>query len=721
MAGESKVVMVVDLRLERDIVAVRQRAREIARLVGFDQQDQTRISTAASEIARNAFKYAVGGRTEFSFHTTSIEKQGLRITVRDTGPGISDLSAILEGRFQSKTGLGKGILGANRLMDFFEIRSEPGAGTTVVLEKLLPPGSPVVTPSTIAQMVEELDRGTLRDPYSEVQYQNQELLRALQEGQAREAELARLQAILQRESDEAIRIREARLQGIISSAMDAIISVDEQQRIVVFNAAAEKMFLCHASEALGSSLDRFTPEMFREIYREPIGDFVVSGSNARSMSSPEVLTARRSNGEEFPIEATVSQVHVAGQKLFTIILRDITERKRTELLEQQLQQANKMEALGRLAGGVAHDFNTLLNVMLGHSELLLSELPQGDKRRERVEQIDRSAQTGALLTKQLLAFSRKQPIAPRVGDLNQMVKDLEPILRRLMREDIELDVHYSAEICPVKVDLGQMQQLVLNLAANARDAMPSGGNVIVEVKTVELDESYTQQHPSVAPGKYEMLVVSDSGVGMDRETVAHIFEPFFTTKAPGKGTGLGLATVSGIVKQNGGNIWVDSEPGVGSIFRVYLPQSAEAVELTQCARQSPQKLSGNETILLVEDSAPLRKLTQELLSREGYVILEAVDGVEALELSEKHKSKIHLLITDIVMPRMRGTELAAQIATQRPDIAIVYLSGYIEDAIWRSNDTRRITVLEKPYTSDTLLRTVRQRLDELNEISSTGR
>jgi PAS domain S-box-containing protein len=721
MAGESKVFLVIDLRMEREIVAVRQRAREIASLVGFDQQDQTRISTAASEIARNAFKYAVGGRAEFSFHTSGIDRQGLRITVRDNGPGIADLAAILEGRFQSKTGLGKGILGANRLMDFFEIRSEPGAGTTVVLEKLLPPGSAVVTPSMIARMMAELGKGAAHDPFSEVQHQNQELLRALQEGQTREAELARLHAILQRESDEAIRTREARLEGIISSAMDAIISVDEQQRIVVFNGAAEKMFLCHASEVLGSSLDRFTLDTFREIYREAIGDFEVSGTSARSMSSPEVMTARRSNGEEFPIEATVSKVQVAGQKLFTIIVRDITERKRTELLEQQLQQANKMEALGRLAGGVAHDFNTLLSIMLGYSELLLAELPSGDRRRERVELIEQSAQTGALLTKQLLAFSRKQSIAPQISDLNQIVKDVEPILRRLMREDIELDVHYSAELCPVKVDLGQMQQLLLNLAANARDAMPNGGNVTIEVRTVECDERYAQQHTLSAPGRYAMLVVSDSGVGMDRETVAHIFEPFFTTKSLGKGTGLGLATVSGIVKQNGGEIRVDSQLGVGSIFRVYLPHSAEAVELKKSVRQSPEKLSGDETILLVEDSAPLRQLTRELLSREGYVILEAADGVEALEVSEKHKGRIHLLITDIVMPRMRGTELAARIATQRPDIAIVFLSGYADEAVGRLDGPRRIAILEKPYTSDTLLRTVRQRIDELNEMLSTGR
>jgi two-component system cell cycle sensor histidine kinase/response regulator CckA len=512
-----------------------------------------------------------------------------------------------------------------------------------------------------------------------------------------------------RQADEAIHVSEARLQGIIGSAMDAIISVDEQQRIVVFNRAAEKMFLCTAAEAHGSSLDRFIPANFRGSHRDHIPRFGVAGATTRSMYSPGVLTALRSNAEEFPIEATISQVEAAGQKLYTVILRDITERKR---IEEQLHQAQKLEAIGRLAGGVAHDFNTLLNIMLGYAELLHGELPAGDPRRERVEQIENAAQMSALLTKQLLAFSRKQAIALQVLDLNKAVADVEPMLRRLLPGDIELEVHYSGEICPVKVNLGQIQQVVLNLATNARDAMPRGGNLTIEVRTVELDEAYVRQHPSVTPGRYGMLAVSDTGTGMDAETAAHLFEPFFTTKATGKGTGLGLSTVYGIAKQSAGDIWVYSEPGVGSIFKVYLPRSSEAVETRAPIHRSPQKLTGNETILLVEDSKPLRQLTREILSREGYAILEAADGLEALELFNNHNGRIHLLMTDIVMPKMRGTEVAAQVIQLRPDIAVVYLSGYTEEAMAHLHAGGRITILEKPYTAEALLRTVRQALDD---------
>jgi two-component system, cell cycle sensor histidine kinase and response regulator CckA len=716
MAVESNLILTVDLRSDRDIVMVRQHAREIAAHAGFDQLEQTRISTAASEIARNAFKYGGGGHIEFKIDSAG-PRERLLMTILDHGPGIADLPAILEGSYRSKTGLGKGILGAKKLMDDFEIRTAPGHGTTVVLGKFLPPGSPAVTTRAVTQIAEEIRKSVPRDPFAEVQHQNQELLRMLQEVQSREAELARLHAILRRESDEAIHTREAQLQGIISSAMDAIVSLDEQGRIIVFNAAAEKMFRCPEQDVLQTAFDRFTTAAFREHYNESVRTLESSGDSACPLCSPRGLTAKRLTGEEFPVEATVSRVTVAGQKLFTLILRDITERRRAELLEEQLRQAQKMEAIGRLAGGVAHDFNTLLNIMLGYSELLLAELPQGDSRRERAEQIEKSAQTGALLTKQLLAFSRKQPIAPQVIDLNGMVRDLEPMLRRLLRSDITLEAHYSSDICPVKVDAGQMQQVVLNLASNARDAMPNGGSLMIEVKPLELDASYARQHPGLMPGKYIMLAVSDNGTGMDSETVSHIFEPFFTTKGQGKGTGLGLATVNGIVKQNGGDIAVYSELGVGSIFKLHLPCSNEQLA-EEVVSKTPEKLSGDETILLVEDSPGLRSLTRELLSRQGYSVLEAPDGVEALELSRTYEGTIHLMITDIVMPRMRGTELATQIAEQRPETSVLFLSGYTEDAIWRLRDNHRFAILEKPYSSVALLRTVRQKLDEASRTTA---
>ncbi|MGC2209696.1 MAG: PAS domain S-box protein [Candidatus Korobacteraceae bacterium] len=519
-----------------------------------------------------------------------------------------------------------------------------------------------------------------------------------------------------RQAQEAQLESQSRFEGIVQSAMDAIISVDGQQRIVLFNQAAEKMFGCRASEVLGSPLDRFLPESFRAIHHQHIKSFGNSGVTARSMVSPAVLTALRSDGREFPIEATISKIEIGEHQLFTVILRDISERKQAEeesrAMQVRLTQAEKLEAIGRLAGGVAHDFNTVLNIILGYADLLRSELAEGDPRRARVEQIAASGTTGALLTRHLLAFSRRRALAPEVLDLRGAIQAVDPFLRRLLGEEIELEVHLSAMECPVKADPGQLQQVVLNLAANARDAMPRGGQLTIEVKSVELDETYTRQHPSIKPGQYEMLAVSDTGTGMDAETAARLFEPFFTTKAIGKGTGLGLATVYGIVKQSGGDIWVYSEPGVGTIFKVYLPRSSEQVQAPPPVQQADGDLSGTETILLVEDSNPLRQLTREILSKAGYAVLDAADGIEALELSKGYTGRIHLLITDIVMPRMRGTELATQFVVQRPEVGVVFLSGYSEEALSRIPGASRIAILEKPYNAESLLRTIRRSLDD---------
>ncbi len=389
---------------------------------------------------------------------------------------------------------------------------------------------------------------------------------------------------------------------------------------------------------------------------------------------------------------------------------DITERKQAE---EHLLQAQKMEAVGRLAGGVAHDFNTLLSLILGYSELALAELPKNDPSRARFEQIEKSAQTGATLTRQLLAFSRKRPIAPQVVDLRDVVSGLEPMLRRLLPEDIEIVAHCAREACPVNADPSQLQQVLLNLGVNAGQAMPKGGKLTIEVKPVQFDGP-VQMNASMAPGPYEMLAVSDTGGGMDNETIAHIFEPFFTTKSEGEGTGLGLATVYGIVKQSGGEVLVSSKPGSGSIFSVYLPRSQGGLTIATAKRNLP-RVTGSETILLVDDSRPLRELTSEVLSRQGYLVLEAADGVSALEISRTYTGVIHLLITDIVMPRMRGTELAEHILKERPETALVFLSGYAEaedkDALSRRLQGSIIT-LEKPCSSDTLLQNIRRVLDQ---------
>jgi two-component system, cell cycle sensor histidine kinase and response regulator CckA len=643
-----------------------------------------------------------------------------------------------------------------------------------------------------------------------------------------------------RQSEEELRISTQRFSGVVASAMDAIITLDESQRIIVFNKAAEKMFGCPAWEVLGKTLDRFLPVSLRDMHAEHIRRFSEAGLTTRSMSTPGILGALRANGEQFPIEATISQVQVAGQKLYTVILRDITERKRaeetllqsearfrsiyeqaavgieqvaldgrllmvnaalcrmlgyeeSELLgkntaeithpddhvrelelframqcgqhcsyeiekrylhrdhsavwvhvtsstvnsaagapqyrisviqnvterkraEEQLKQSQKMEAIGRLAGGVAHDFNTLLNVMLGYSDLLLTELPEGDVRRERVMQIKNSGETGAMLTRQLLAFSRKQAIAEVVLDLGEAVCKMTPIFGRLLRDDIELKVKHTGEVCPVKVDPGQIQQVVLNLVANAADAMPEGGCLEIDVSAVEVDESYVQPQPLLKPGCYAMLTISDTGTGMDSATVSHIFEPFFTTKEAGRGTGLGLATVYGIVKRNGGDIWVYSEPGAGTVFKLLLPLTAEPLPADKAVLTPPLNLSGGgETILLVEDSAALRELTRVILVRDGYNILEAEDGVAALELSRAYPGHIHLLLSDVVMPRMRGPVLAEEILKQRPELAVVFLSGYTQEVIAQSDKIGDFTLVEKPYTAPTLLQALRRALHQNSE------
>jgi PAS domain S-box-containing protein len=515
----------------------------------------------------------------------------------------------------------------------------------------------------------------------------------------------------QRETEDALRQNEERLRAMYQHAAVGIEQVAIDGRMLMVNPAFRNLLGYTEAEMLSKTCDEFThPED-----RAPEALLIASLLNGERETYALEKRYLHKNGS--PLWVSVSSALVrdaAGQPLSRVtVVQDIAERKRAELLEEQLQQAQKLESLGQLAGAVAHDFNTLLNVMLGYSELLLNELPKDDPRHARAELIEAAAQSGAQLTRQLLAFSRKQTLLPQVIDLCRVVEDLQPMLRRLLSHEIEVKIQSSAEPCAVKVDPGRMQQVVLNLATNARDAMPDGGELTIEVRAVELDERYVERHASLTPGRYVMLAVSDTGSGMDSETVAHIFEPFFTTKPPGKGTGLGLATIYGIVKQSAGDVWVYSEPGVGSIFKVYLPLCGDAVEQACPARLLPQQLGGDETILLVEDSKPLRMLTRELLARAGYRVLEACDGFEAIRVSQGYEGEIHLLMTDIIMPKMRGPEVAKRIVEQRPRTAIVFLSGYTEDALLQMEHIGPIALIEKPYTADSLLRTARQLLDEV--------
>ena len=383
-----------------------------------------------------------------------------------------------------------------------------------------------------------------------------------------------------------------------------------------------------------------------------------------------------------------------------------------EQLEEQLRQAQKMEAVGRLAGGIAHDFNNLLTVINGYSDLLLRQLSPEDPTRLKIEEIKRAGERAAALTHQLLAFSRKQVLQPKVLDLNAVVADVAKMLQRLIGEDIELVLSLNAALGQVEADPGQIEQVLMNLVVNARDAMPNGGRVVVETVNVEMREEYAAKHSVIRPGHFVMLAVSDTGTGIDAETQAHIFEPFFTTKGPGKGTGLGLSTVYGIVKQSGGSVWVYSEVGVGTTFKVYLPQVQKGAEMQERSAPLAEPPGGNETVLLAEDEEAVRILTRDILLDSGYQVLEAPNGAAALEVAGRHEGTIHLLLTDMVMPEMSGRELADTLMRLRPDMKVLYMSGYTNEAMIHHGFLIAGGVfLQKPFTSGVLARKVREALE----------
>jgi len=375
------------------------------------------------------------------------------------------------------------------------------------------------------------------------------------------------------------------------------------------------------------------------------------------------------------------------------------------------QQISRMQAIGQLAGGIAHDFNNLLTVILGHTEFLLKRNEPAKIRRARIDEIWKAAERGAWLTNQLLAYSRNQVLEPTVLQFNAVLEDMDDILRRVLGEDITLDLLLDPNLGWVKVDRGQLQQIVLNLAGNARDAMPQGGRLSIETKDVSVSRGAAKPKAFLAGGEYVAIVVRDSGHGMDAQTRARIFEPFFTTKELGKGTGLGLATVYGIVKQSGGYIWVESEPGCGSAFHTLLPRVPKPAN-PKVLQEVFDFRSGGETILLVEDDPALRKMAAEVLRGTGYKVLTAPSGADALQVAAKHRGPLDVLLTDVVMPGMTGRELAGQIAASHPRIQILYMSGYTDDAIARHGlHGQALRILQKPFTHDALVRHVREVLE----------
>jgi two-component system, cell cycle sensor histidine kinase and response regulator CckA len=508
--------------------------------------------------------------------------------------------------------------------------------------------------------------------------------------------------------EEALRENEERYRTVTEAASDTIITIDEDSIILFVNSAAEQAFGYTTKELLGQNLTMLIPGHLRVIHHAGVARDAANGKKRMAWNATE-LSGLHKSGREVPLEVSFGEFMRNGRRFFTGIVRDNTERER---LHSQLRQSQKMEAIGELAGGIAHDFNNLLTVISGYSELALTTSDIDDKLRHHLNQISEAGKRARLLVAQLLAFSRKQLLQPRVLDLNEVVSNTHQMLGRLIGEDIDLVSIPRPGLGHVLADAGQIEQIILNLSVNARDAMPSGGKLTIETDNVELDENYARNHAEVFPGRYVLMAVSDTGYGIDAATRAHIFEPFFTTKSLGKGTGLGLSTVYGIVKQSSGHIWLYSEPGKGTTFKVYLPRVDEPVETSEALIPSAESLRGSETLLLAEDEEAVRKLARSVLELYGYNVLEAPSSAEAIDLLKK-TANIALLITDVVMPQMSGKELAANAGTLSPETRILYLSGYTDIAIFHHGVLEGgESFLAKPFTKEGLARKVREVLDQ---------
>lgn len=505
-------------------------------------------------------------------------------------------------------------------------------------------------------------------------------------------------------AESALREAHGHLQAVINSSPLAIYTVDTEVDVRSWNPAAETLYGWSADEVIGGPLAMITRDMEDQ---QGLRDRVFRGETLRGIET----RGRKKDGTPVTVSLAAAPCHDAFGRVtgMLFIAADLTQVRQ---LEVQYRQAQKMEAIGRLAGGIAHDFNNLLTAILGTTGLLLENVDTDSRTRLDVEEIEKAAKRAAGLTRQLLVFSRQQVLEPRILDLNAVVGDLQRMLGRLIREDIEFRTKLAAELGAVQADPGQLQQAIVNLVVNARDAMPTGGRITIETADVELDPRQLEAHTLTQPGKYVLLAVHDTGVGMDAATKARLFEPFFTTKEPGRGTGLGLATVYSIVKQSSGYIWAYSELGHGTTFKIYLPRVAGTPEKA-ASQTTPAPLAvGSETVLVVEDQAEVRRLTTRVLEARGYTVLAAENGPDALQSADRYLKRIDLLLTDVVMPELNGRELALRLTAQRRDLKVLFVSGYTGEAI-RQHGLLELgaAFLQKPFTPDVLARKVRDVLD----------
>jgi PAS domain S-box-containing protein len=515
--------------------------------------------------------------------------------------------------------------------------------------------------------------------------------------------------------EQALRESKQTALALFENAAQGILWIDAAGKILSFNAMAEKMFGYPREEIVGKRLEILMPEKVASAHEQHRRNYF-ENPRSRPMGLGMDLVARRKDGSEFPVEISLSHIPTTDGTVAVAFVNDVSERRRSEnekeRLERTLEHATKMEAVGRLAGGIAHDFNNLLTALSGFAEVVLDELPEDHPLYEGAKETLKTCQRSGSLVRRLLAVSRRQMLQPEVLDLNPKIAEIEKMLRSVLGEDIDLVVKLQPELGFVRADQSQIEQVILNLVVNARDAMPQGGRLVIQTSSVDADKEFVDQHLGLKPGPYVLISVSDTGSGMDRETLKHIFEPFFTTKERGKGTGLGLATVYGIVSQSEGKIWAYSEPGKGTTFRIYLPRITRGGEPETLSATSEASNRGSETVLVVEDENAVRLVAVGSLRKAGYQVLEASDGEQALRVAFEHQGPIHLVLTDVLMPGIHGPALVARLEERRPGIRALYMSGHADDALLHHGILEGgVTFLEKPFTRKDLTKKVREVLD----------
>jgi len=509
-----------------------------------------------------------------------------------------------------------------------------------------------------------------------------------------------------KKAEEALRESEEKYRFVVENCQEGIWAIDENANTTFVNQKMAEMLGYKAEEMMGASLFEFMDEEWKKIAMEKFE------RRKQGISEQHEFEFLKKNGEKVWTSLSTSPLY-GPEKNFIGALAFVSNITQRKSLEEQLRQAMKMEAIGLLAGGVAHDFNNKLTPIFGLCSLMLAQLDRGHPYYADIEEIQNAGERCASLVRQLMAFSRKQVLDPKVINLNEVVANMEKMLKRVIGEDIALKIMREQKLNPVKADIGQVEQIIMNLAANSRDAMPQGGSLVIETRNVTVDEQMAKEHIDFQPGSYAMLKVTDTGVGMGKATLAHIFEPFFTTKEAGKGTGLGLSMVYGIVKQSGGNIQAWSELGKGTSFEIYLPQAGEEPgEDTFSSPEARKTLAGTETILLVEDEVAIRKVVNRVLKKLGYNVISADSGEEAAKIFRQYPTEISLLITDVVMPGISGQDLANTLLQENPELKVIYISGYTDDAIARHGIIEEGTFfIQKPFSVETLAAKIRQLLD----------